>query len=212
MPTAELNRPAELNRLVARSAFRYRPISTTEVDMQMIPTWKVGRKTFTRSQKQLFPSSLQSRKMNCPAQRQTFSNLHWTVPVGLTMTAMLLLALIIQFAWAWGTSLYNDLHFGMPRTMQVDAFVGHESGGKVPSHFLAENLHGQVLIIEFPGGDVRHARVFVGPQITGADADQVPVRLSFLARNGGHASPDMMVQFGDMAIWYKNDHGTFLPQ
>jgi hypothetical protein len=83
--------------------------------------------------------------------------------------------------------------------------------GKVPSHFIAENLRGRVLILEMPGGDVGHVRVIVGPQIVGADADQVPVVLSFVDRHGNQ-TPDMVVQFGAMEVWYTNEHGTFVPQ
>jgi hypothetical protein len=126
------------------------------------------------------------------------------------MTGTILLLLLLQFAWSWGTEIYNNLHYGMPRTTQVDAYVGQETG-KTPSHFIAENLRGRVIIIEFPGGDVQHARVIVGPQVAGPDADQVPVLLSFVDRNSSH-QPDMLVQFGSMEIWYANEHGTFVPQ
>jgi hypothetical protein len=94
--------------------------------------------------------------------------------------------------------------------MQVDAFVGHETG-KTPSHFISQNIHGRVVIMEMPGGDVQHVRVIVGPQIIGPNADQVPVALSFVDRNGDHVS-DMVVRFGAMEVWYANEHGTFVPQ
>jgi hypothetical protein len=126
------------------------------------------------------------------------------------MTGMILLALIIQLTWNWGTSIYNNLHYGMPRTTQIDAYVGHEAG-KTPSHFIAENLKGQILILEIPGGDTQHIRVIVGPQITGPDANQVPVLLSFTDQNKDHI-PDMIVQFSSMEVQYTNEHGTFIPR
>jgi hypothetical protein len=132
------------------------------------------------------------------------------VPAGLGMAGMVFLTLVAQLAWSWGTSMYNDFHYGMPRTTQVDAFVGQETG-KIPSHFIAENLRGRVLILEMPGSDVQHVRVIVGPQIVGADADQVPVVLSFVDRHGNQ-TPDMLVQFDAMEVWYANEHGTFVPQ
>lgn len=107
-------------------------------------------------------------------------------------------------------AISDDLHYGMPRTTQVDTFVGHEAG-EVPSHFIAENLHGRVLIIELPGGDAQHARIFTGPQISGADADHIPVTLTFVDRNKNH-HPDMVVQFGSIEIWYTNKQGTFVEQ
>jgi hypothetical protein len=62
-----------------------------------------------------------------------------------------------------------------------------------------------------PGGDVQHVRVIVGPLIIGPDADQVPVVLSFVDRNGEH-TPDMVVRFGAMEVRYANENGTFVPQ
>jgi hypothetical protein len=132
------------------------------------------------------------------------------VPAGLGMAGMVLLVLVAQLVWNWGTSIYFSLEYGMPRTMQVDAFVGHETG-KIPSHFIAENIRGRIVLLEMPGGDVQHVRVLVGPMIIGPTADQVPVVLSFIDRNGDHV-PDMVVQFGAMEVWYSNKHGTFVPQ
>jgi hypothetical protein len=128
----------------------------------------------------------------------------------LTVTGTILLLLLLQVAWSWGTEIYNNLHYGMPRTTQVDAYVGQETG-KAPSHFIAENLRGRVLIIEFPGGDVRHTQVIVGPQIAGPDADQIPVLLSFVNRNGNHL-PDLLVRFGSMEVWYVMRDNTWVCQ
>jgi hypothetical protein len=138
------------------------------------------------------------------------SQAHPLLYLGLGMIVMLLLWTILSAIFGWFTTVLDDIHYGRPRTTQVDAYVGHEVG-KTPSHFIAENLRGRVLIIELPGGDAQHARIFVGPQISGVDADRDPVTLSFVDRNGNH-HPDMLVQFGSMQIWYVNEHGTFVPQ
>jgi hypothetical protein len=132
------------------------------------------------------------------------------VGVGVGMVFAVLLVFLGQFLIGWIGTTMDDLHYGMPRTMQTDAYVGHEPG-KTPSHFIAENLRGRVLIIELPGGDAQHPWIFVGPQISGVDADRDPVTLSFVDRNGAY-HPDMLVQFGSMQIWYVNEHGTFVPQ
>ena len=166
-----------------------------------VPVWK-------HSGKPSRPGSLDGKKqLLMQGSPQTW---HWTILVGLTMMGMVLLALVVQLVWSWGTGISNDIHYGMPRTTQVDAYVGHESG-KTPSHFIAENLRGKVLIIEFPGGDVQHARIFVGPQISGTDADQEPITLSFVDHKGDH-HPDMIVHFGSVEVWYANQHGTFVLQ
>ena len=212
---------AETNRVVPKSILRHRPLSP-EAEMPAIPVWHTATPRASRilsgkpetqtisnagtslpGKCLLTPKKLLSRPGKVAAW-------HWSVPVGLTMTGTILLLLLLQIAWSWGIGIYNNLHYGMPRTTQVDAFVGQEAG-KTPSHFIAENLRGRVIIIEFPGGDVQKARVIVGPQIAGPNADQVPVLLSFVDRNGNH-QPDMLVQFGSMEVWYANEHGTFVPQ
>jgi hypothetical protein len=99
------------------------------------------------------------------------------------------------------------LHYGRPRTYQVDAFVGHEASN-VPSHFVALNLHGYIEIMEFPGGDAMHARVYLGPQLYGDNADLVPVTLQFVDRRHDH-HPDMFVVFGQSHIVFRNEQGTF---
>jgi hypothetical protein len=60
----------------------------------------------------------------------------------------------------------------------MDAFVGHEQG-RTPSHFIALNVQGQMEIIELPGGDATHAKIYLGPRIYGPGADLVPVTLRF---------------------------------
>jgi hypothetical protein len=205
---------AETNRVVPKSALRYRQV-IPEIEELSIPAWttptpRASRKIQTKRETPVASSPkspAKKKQLSLPKRHQTS---HWTVPVVLTIMAMLLLTLGLQLAWNWGTSAYNDLRYGMPRTMQVDAFVGHETG-KTPSHFIAENMHGRVVIIEMPGGDVQHVRVIVGPQIVGPDADKVPVVLSFVDRNGKHI-PDMLVQFGSLEVWYANENGTFVAQ
>jgi len=205
---------AETNRVVPRSALRHRSV-IPEFEELSIPAWstptpRASRKIQTRSETSVVispKSAAKKKQLPSPKRHQT---LHWAVPVVLTVMGMLVLTLVLQLAWNWGTSAYNDLRYGTPRTMQVDAFVGHETG-KTPSHFIAENMHGRVVIMEMPGGDVQHVRVIVGPQIIGPDADKVPVVLSFVYRNGKHI-PDMLVQFGSLEVWYANENGTFVPQ
>ncbi|HEY7418341.1 MAG TPA: hypothetical protein VH593_24380, partial [Ktedonobacteraceae bacterium] len=64
--------------------------------------------------------------------------------VGLGMLAMAFLFTIVEIGSSIGHRMYNDAHYGYPRTYQCDADVKH--GGM--SHFVVENLHGHVVIIE----------------------------------------------------------------
>jgi hypothetical protein len=125
---------------------------------------------------------------------------------------LLALALVVlgQVVITWASITWDDLHYGRPRTFQVDAFVGHETTGQGPSHFIALNLHGRIEVIEFPGGDGTHARIFLGPQLYGEHADLVPVTLHFAdTRHDRH--PDMVVVFGQGQLVFRNEQGTFHP-
>jgi hypothetical protein len=205
---------AENNRVVPKSALRYRQL-LPEYEEPSIPAWSTPTPRASRKIQaqpgttvEASPKSI-ARKKQLPLLKRRQAA-YWTGPVVVTCVAMLCLTLAIQLAWNLGTAVYNYLRYGMPRTMQVDAFVGHETG-KTPSHFIAENLHGRIVIIEVPGGDVRHIRVIVGPQIIGPNADLVPVVLSFVPHNGERPL-DMIVHFGTMEVRYINRHGTFVPQ
>ena len=124
---------------------------------------------------------------------------------------LLTLSLVVlgHLALVWAALTWDDLHYGRPRTFQVDAFVGHETTG-IPSHFIALNLHGRIEIVEFPGGDATHARVYLGPQLYGDNADLVPVRLQFVDTRHDH-HPEMLVVFGENHLVFRNEQGTFRP-
>jgi len=86
---------------------------------------------------------------------------------------------------------------------------GHETGN-VPSHFIALNLQGQIDIIELPGGDATHARMYVGPRIYGTGADLVSVTLRFIDPAHTH-HPEMLILFQNTQIVFANVQGTFRP-
>lgn len=129
----------------------------------------------------------------------------------LGMVAMLVLVLLS----GWVVSTWNahqiDATYGYPRTYQVDAVVGHNDSAEHPSHFLFLNLHGHVVIVEMPGGDVSHTRVYSGPTLLGPGADQVPITGSFEDRNGD-GKPDMVADIQQQTIVYLNDGTQFKTQ
>ncbi len=126
------------------------------------------------------------------------------------MLAMIAGLALITVVGGWVSTTLDDLHYGRPRTFQTDAYVGHHEAPGMPSHFVALNLHGRLEIIEFPGGDPTHARIYLGPQLYGGDADLVPVTLSFQDRNGDHR-PDMILHFQGTQVVFINDGGSFRP-
>ena len=135
---------------------------------------------------------------------------HPLLYLGVGMIAMLALWTLLTSAVAWWNTTMDDIHYGRPRTFQVDAVVGHNDSAQNPSHFIAINLNGRIEIIEFPGGDGSKARIYLGPQLFGTGEDLVPVTLSFADVNGDHL-PDMIIHFQTTRIVYINDKGGFRP-
>ncbi len=137
------------------------------------------------------------------------TQVHPLLYLGLGMLGMLVLWTLLSAVFGWFNTTMDDLHYGRPRTFQVDAWVGHEQTG-IPSHFIAINLHGHIEIIELPGGDAAHAHIYVGPQLYSANDELIPVTLKFLDVNGDH-KPDMIVNFQGSRTVFINDQGTFRP-
>jgi hypothetical protein len=136
--------------------------------------------------------------------------LHPLFFLGTGMLATLALIAVLSIVTTWFTTTLNDLHYGRPRTFQIDAYVGHNEAPGMPSHFLAVNLHGRIEIIELPGGDASHARIYIGPQLYGSDADLIPVTLSFIDVNSDK-KPDMIITFQATRVVFINDQGGFRP-
>ena len=94
--------------------------------------------------------------------------------------------------WNSATSIYNDWTYGTTRTYQLDAVVGDHDSASAPTHFIALNLHGTIDVIEFPGGDITHAKVYSGPHLLWNQADKAVVTLEVKDINGDH-QPDVLV-------------------
>jgi hypothetical protein len=135
---------------------------------------------------------------------------HPLVYLGIGMVSTISLFAVVISLSHWVSTTLDDLQYGRPRTFQIDAYVGHHEPPGMPSHFIALNLHGRIEIIELPGGDATHARIYLGPQLYGTDADLVPVTLSFMDVNGDHR-PDMIIHFQGTQIVFINDQGGFRP-
>jgi hypothetical protein len=124
---------------VAQRASRSRP---ADVDSEIVE-WKrktvptemhqaqAGKRGITVPAPKKLPQVSQQR-----ARKFAFHHLHPLYYLGLGMVVMVLLWVILSPVFGWFTDLLDDLHYGMPRTTQVDAYVGHEAG-KTPSHFIA---------------------------------------------------------------------------
>ena len=65
-------------------------------------------------------------------------------------------------------------------------------------------------IIEFPGGDTLHARIYQGPTLLGIGSDLAPVTLEFKDVNGD-GKIDMLVHVQDSVFVFINENGTYRP-
>lgn len=137
--------------------------------------------------------------------------LHWSVILGLGMIVALALWVAGSYFITLWTNHQLDATYGMPRTFQIDQVVGHSDSTDHPTHFLAINLNSHITIIEVPGGDTSHARIYSGPTLYSDNGDSIPVTLEFKDVNGD-GKVDMIVHIGDQQIIYLNDGTQFKPQ
>jgi hypothetical protein len=128
------------------------------------------------------------------------------------MGMLLTTLLIISFSAIgnWWQIHQDDVTYGRPRTFQIDAVVGHNDSPANPSHFIFMNLNRHVIIIELPGGDASHARIYSGPTLFGDGQDLTPVTAEFKDVNGD-GKPDMIVMIQSQRLVYINTGTAFRP-
>ena len=141
-----------------------------------------------------------------PARPQAHWRPHWLASVGLGMLATLLLAGGLSTLGQWWQGQQDSFQYGYPRTFQCDQDVRH--GGS--SHFLAENLHGHLLVIEIQPGDLARTKLYQGPTLFGPQADLQPVTLVFEDVNGD-SYPDLVLSVNQQRYVFINDHAAFRP-
>lgn len=104
--------------------------------------------------------------------------------------------------------LIDDIRYGYPRTMHVQAFVGHGEAAGQPTHLIAMNLDRQVVVLELPGGDPSRVRSITGPYLFGADEHLTPVIIG-LSDVDGDALLDLLLDIRRERIVYLNRDGEF---
>jgi hypothetical protein len=160
------------------------------------------------------PQQLRRQRLtgNAPGQLQHAHrrrNRHWSVYLVTGMATMTALVIGLYSLGTWWQGVQDRWTYGYPRTYQIDAVVGHNHDSRAhPSHFIAINLHGQVEVFELPAGDPTKVQVFLGPLLSGNDADQVVVTISFVDVDR-HGTPDMVLRYGDNEEVLYNKGGTF---
>ncbi|HEX7736671.1 MAG TPA: hypothetical protein VF458_17620 [Ktedonobacteraceae bacterium] len=148
---------------------------------------------------------LPARKLARPRRRRA----PW---LALTLGMILTICLVAGFNafGSWWQQHQDDANYGMPRTSQQDAIVGHQDGAGKPSHFLFMNMKSHVIVIEFPGGDPSRAIIYTGPALFGSGGDLIPVTGEFRDVNGD-GKLDMLVHVQDQTIVFINDGTKFRP-
>ena len=133
---------------------------------------------------------------------------HGTVYIGLTLLCMVVGFIVFSALSTWWQHTDDYLHYGMPRTYQMDAAVGHQDSAAHPSHFLALNLDGHLSVIEMQGGDLSKTVIYAGPIIYGQGADLVAVTLSVAHDQNG--KPELVLHYqNNEVILYDGKDGKF---
>jgi hypothetical protein len=193
----------------ARSVLRHRPIGLDDPHTGERPTRASSPQPDRRLIRQRTPDTAEtSAAVARPSPRRW--RWHPLVFVGLGLCIMVMGYLLFGAVSAWWQGTVDGWHYGYPRTSQTDAVVGHHDSPANPSHFIAINLHSHIEVIEFPGGDVTHARVYLGPTLIGNEEDLAPVTLAFRDVNGD-GKPDMIISVGGTIVVFLNDGGQFRP-
>lgn len=216
-------------RTAPRSALRYRPSGMGQTnDSGPVQARKSLQRADARSTTaNVVPDELKREEVQVPPRRHSVpptprpttapparARARWHVHPLLWFGLCLLLTIVLWVgvtqAIAWGTGVLDLIRYGSPRTFQVDAVVGQGDSPQHPSHFVAINLHGQIVILDFPASDPSRAREFEVSSLLGQNADQVVVTLRFLDVNHT-GKPDMIIDAGEAQAFLVNANGTFRP-
>ncbi len=193
----------DTQRPIPRSAIRHRPLGSHATPSPFVV---VQTPRATRGKPHHEPHTTGGPPSGTDASRE-----RTILTLGIGMLLTFALIFLGQLALTWVNVTLDDLHYGRPRTYQADAVVGHGDSAANPSHFIALNERGHIEIIELPGGDPAHAKIYVGPQIYGSGADLVVVTLQFRDIQHTHR-PEMIVLFQSSQVVFYNTGEGFQPQ
>jgi hypothetical protein len=138
--------------------------------------------------------------------KQAEKRLHWLFYVGCGAMASAALWFVGSTAFSWLQTQHDTSLYGYPRTYQVDENVGHAG----ISHFISENLHGDILVIEVQPSNLTATKVYQGPTFSGAGTDLQPATLSFQDVNSD-GKPDMVISIGNGRYVLINTGSSFRP-
>lgn len=139
----------------------------------------------------------------------SFARRFHAVAYGATLLlAALAVYILVSLLVSKAHIVIDDLTFGRPRTMHLDAFVGHGEENGQQTHLMAINLNRQIVVVELPGGRADQARTLNGPYLFGADEHLTPVSLS-LRDMDNDGQLDLLLDIRREQIVYLNKDGAF---
>lgn len=145
-----------------------------------------------------------------PKRQKRAHSRFWLIYIGVGMLAMLALWVGLQMFLSWWQVRSDDATYGRPRTYQFDAVVGHSDSADNPTHIIIINLNRHIVVIELPGSDPSHARIYSGPTLLGDGQDLTPVTGKAIDVNGD-GKPDLILYVQDQRIVFINDGTQFRP-
>ncbi len=110
----------------------------------------------------------------------------------------------------WWQGVQENMKYGNPRTFQVDQYVNLGDSPTHPDHFIALNLHGEIVVIVMNPLD--HTRDVIDG-LTNVGNESIPVTLSFRDTSGS-GKVDVVVTIGDSTPYtlvLLNNGKTFVP-
>jgi hypothetical protein len=151
------------------------------------------------------PQSRQQAKQK-PVPQQTQKRKHWLFYAGCGALASLALWTVGSTGFSWLQAEHDYLTYGAPRTYQMDANVGHQG----TSHFIVENLRGDIIIMELHPSDLAETKVYQGPTYSGPGTDDFVATVSFEDVNGD-GKPDMVIAVNNQRFVLINTGTAFRP-
>jgi len=137
--------------------------------------------------------------------KKTVRRLHWLFYAGCGALASLTLWALGSVAFSWLQVQHDNALYGYPRTYQVDANVDHAG----ISHFISENLNGDIIVLELHPSNLAATKVYQGPVFAGPGADDYIATLSF--KDLGNGKLDMIIAVNNQRFVLINDGTGFRP-
>jgi hypothetical protein len=145
-----------------------------------------------------------------PKRQRRGLHFHALFYLGVGVIAMLALWVGLQMFFSWWQVHQDDATYGRPRTYQFDAVFGHNDSAANPTHIIIVNLNRRIIVIELPGGDPTHARIYSGPTLFGDGQDFTPATSKAIDVNGD-GKLDLVLYVQDQRIVFINDGTQFRP-